>query len=105
MGDKGDNKKVVTSSSPDRSGVGTPSLTGTAGLTVGELLQRGARQLTSSQIKQLASGSTFEGMGANNRWRAQQAATDPYAAPQSTRMAVSLSSQANGGLTTLNGSA
>ena len=45
---------------------------GAAGLTVGELLQRGAKQLTSSQIKQLASGSTFEGMGANNRWRAQQ---------------------------------
>ena len=32
MGDKGDNKRVVTSTSPDRSGIGTPPLTGTAGL-------------------------------------------------------------------------
>jgi hypothetical protein len=76
IGDKlgfGDSKRVSTSTSPDRSGVGTPPLTGTAGLTVGELLKRGAKQLTSSQITQLASGSTFEGMGAANRWRAQQA--------------------------------
>lgn len=76
IGDKlgfGDNKRVSTSTSPDRSGIGTPPLTGTAGLTVGELLKRGAKQLTSAQIQQLASGSTFEGMGATNRWRAQQA--------------------------------
>lgn len=76
MGDKlgfGDNRKVSSSTSPDRSGIGTPPLTGTAGLTVGELLKRGAKQLTSSQIKQLASGATFEGTGASNRWRAQQA--------------------------------
>ena len=76
IGDKlgfGDTKRVSTSTSPDRSGIGTPPLTGTAGLTVGELLKRGAKQLTSSQINQLANGSTFEGMGASNRWRAQQA--------------------------------
>jgi len=65
-----DTKKVQTSTDPARSAVGTPSL---EKLTVGDVLQRGGRQLTAAQLKNIAGGSAFEGVGNDNAWRSQLA--------------------------------